>query len=319
MRTARYIVVLAVLSASLLLHACARQPVVPRAEPPPSAVEVGDTPFIAQSRYQCGPASLAMVLRQSGVAVGVDELVRQVYVPARHGSLQAEMVGASRRHGRIPYVIQPALTAVVAELAQGRPVLVLQNLGLAWWPRWHYAVAVGIDPDRDCVLLHSGTEARLCTSRRRFVRSWSLADGWAMVVLSPGELPADDRPLAYLEALSDYGRTTGDAAALLAGYRAAVRRWPDQPLPWFGLATALEAQGADREAMRSYRQVLALAPDHLPAINNLALLEARHGCRKRALARIDRVLADAPAAALAPVLRETRKEIEALPTGECQR
>ena len=53
----------------------------------PRQVELKTTPFIAQERYQCGPAALAMSLRAAGFAVDADALVPQVYLPQREGSL----------------------------------------------------------------------------------------------------------------------------------------------------------------------------------------------------------------------------------------
>jgi hypothetical protein len=58
----------------------------------------------------------------------------------------------------IPYVLEPEVTALAAELAAGRPVLVLQNLGLERAPVWHYAVVDGID--QGDVILRSGTQQR---------------------------------------------------------------------------------------------------------------------------------------------------------------
>jgi hypothetical protein len=42
--------------------------------------------------------------------------------------LQPELLGATRRHGLIPYVLAPDPSALTAELAARRPVLVLQNV-----------------------------------------------------------------------------------------------------------------------------------------------------------------------------------------------
>ena len=75
------------------------------ARPPatlPARVELTGVPFHPQEEYQCGPAALATVLVHAGVATTPDALVPEVYLPARGGSLQAEMLAAARRHGRWP-------------------------------------------------------------------------------------------------------------------------------------------------------------------------------------------------------------------------
>ena len=78
-----------------------------------------------------------------------DELVAQIYLPERKGSLQPEIIAAVRRYDRVPYRIEPALPALLAELRAGRPVLILQNLGLRSLPRWHYAVVIGYSATAD--------------------------------------------------------------------------------------------------------------------------------------------------------------------------
>ena len=102
-------------------------------------------PFFPQTEYQCGPAALATVLAHAGANVDAEGLVREVYVEGLRGSLQPELLGATRRHGFIPYVLEREASALVAELAGNRPVLVLQNLGVDRVPVWHYAVVVGIE------------------------------------------------------------------------------------------------------------------------------------------------------------------------------
>src|SRR5207237_9306004 len=54
----------------------------------PEHVELTQVPFFPQDEYQCGPAALATVLASSGVKVTPEELVAQVYIPERKGSLQ---------------------------------------------------------------------------------------------------------------------------------------------------------------------------------------------------------------------------------------
>ncbi|MGB5345137.1 MAG: PA2778 family cysteine peptidase, partial [Woeseia sp.] len=153
-------------------------------------LELVDTPFFPQQAYQCGPAALMTVLTESGVDTSVEQLVDQVYLPARQGSLQSEILAASRAAERLPYVIDTSMSAIVAELAAGRPVLILQNLSVGWAPLWHYAVVVGVDPHNDEIVLRSGTDARRIMRTAVFLRTWRRSDYWGIVTLRPGELPA---------------------------------------------------------------------------------------------------------------------------------
>ena len=164
----------------------------------PESVELTRTPFFPQEDYQCGPAALATILADAGLDVVPDDLVDKVYIPDRRGSLQIEMLAATRSLGRLPYVIDPDLGALMAELAAGRPVLVLQNLGFKIAPLWHYAVVAGYDVESDNFVLRSGLIERRVTPASKFVSTWEDSDNWAMIALRPGELPVNPDQGRYL-------------------------------------------------------------------------------------------------------------------------
>lgn len=259
-------------AAGLLLSACTNtrhDSETAHHEWPGPAVELVATPFHPQSRYQCGPASLATVLNASGVAADPDELVDEVYLPVRQGSLAVEMQAATRARERLAYPLEPIPRAIAAEITAGRPVLVLLDLGTAWSPVWHYAVVIGYQADDDQVILRSGTERRQLMPLRRFNASWARGGHWAMVVLQPGELPAEPDYGRYLGAVMDL-EAGGHWTAAEPAYRSAVTRWPDDTLARFGLANALLATGRPSEAADAYRQVITRDPHHRPAWNNLA-------------------------------------------------
>ncbi|HUO81682.1 MAG TPA: PA2778 family cysteine peptidase [Gammaproteobacteria bacterium] len=287
-----------------------RGPVLPAAGPTePAAVELAGTPFHPQTEYQCGPAALATVLGAAGVAVSPAALADQVYVPARRGSLQIELKAASRRQGVIPYTIRPRLEDLLAQVQAGRPVLVLQNLAFPFWPRWHYAVVVGLDRAQDTLILRSGKTRRLVTPAHRFERTWRWAESWGLVLLRPGDLPADPDAGAYLSAVADSeGRLP--AGDLHAAYAAAARRWPADPVAWFGVGNAAYALGDLEQAESGYRQVLELAPGDPLARNNLAQVLAATGRLELARREIERALAEAaPGTAVYNELSKTRAEI----------
>jgi tetratricopeptide (TPR) repeat protein len=270
-----------------LLSACAtRTPVLTPEHLGPAAagqLELDDTPFIAQDRYQCGPASLAMLLQQSGIEVSADELVPQVYLPARKGSLQAEMLATGRRYQRIPYRIDPTVRALSAELQAGRPVLVLQNLGLQSRPLWHYAVVIGYLLEDDLFILRSGTQERQLMPGWLFLKTWNSADNWAMVMLKPGQLPARPDRHRYLSAVASTERHA-EPEALLDAYDAALIRWPDDTIARFGRANALHAMGRLEQAAVAYRWLVAEDPDNVAALNNLAVVYKDLGCYAKARA-----------------------------------
>lgn len=301
-------------AALLVLAGCAGLDPGPRESlpaPGTGGIELTGVPFFPQEDYQCGPAALAMVLVHSGIAVTPDALVPQVYLPERKGSLQVELVAAVRRNGRIPVPIGSEVSALSAELREGRPVLILQNLRLASWPAWHYAVVVGYDPEQAVFLLRSGRTERLATPAAELRRTWALAGNWGLLVLRPGELPASDDPARYLEAVAAL-EGTAEPAALIAAYRAALTRWPDDFTARFGLANALRESGDLAGAERVYRSLLAERPEEPAVVNNLADLLIRRGRPGQALSLLDVVLAQGGGGALRLTLEQTRAEARAV-------
>jgi len=274
-----------------------------------TGVELAETPFFPQARYQCGPAALATILTASGVNTDPASLVERVYVPARKGTLQVELLAATRAAGRIAYRLDAGLNAVAAELKAGRPVLVLQNLGVAWLPRWHYAVVIGVDVERDRIVLRSGTERRRETPVKTFLRTWQRGDYWALVALEPGDLPANPSRERYFKAIADLESAARPAEAGTA-WAAAIEHWPNDPVPVFGLANAALAAGEFRRAEQLYRQLVEQDSQHHRAINNLAYALERQGKREAALNLLGdaiAVFADSPAKQA--LLRNSRDDI----------
>ena len=247
-------------------------------------LELDNTPFFAQEKYQCGPASLAMLLGASGVDTDPEALAPKTYLPGREGSLQLELLAAARQYDRVPYVIAPDISALMAELQAGRPVLVLQNLGLTRLPAYHYAVVIGVQPSNK-VVLRSGTTRRLVADAGDFVATWRRAGSWGMIALRPGELPAQPDPLEYLRAVSAF-EAAGMGISANPAYQAALAAWPDDQNAMFALANNFLHQARYREAEMWYRRILQVNPEHLAAANNLAESLARRGKRREALAVI---------------------------------
>ena len=148
-------------------------------------------------------------------------------------------------------------------------------------PVWHYAVVIGFDAVADTVILRSGTERRLLSPAWYFLRTWRAADAWAMVVLSPGELPWNVDRQRYLHAAAT-AEPHLPPEARRAAYRAAVARWPADTTARFGLAYALHAAGDLVAAETAYRDLLERQPRHVAARNNLAEVLTARGCHRAA-------------------------------------
>ncbi len=232
-------------------------------------VLLNEIPFFPQEAYQCGPASLAMLMSHQGKSIQPSELVDQVFIESRQGSLKAEMLAATRRQGLLPYVHDTRFSTLLDQLEAGHPVLVFQNLGFGFYPVWHYAVVIGYDLDDKVITLHSGTTAGLERDFRRFELEWRGGDYWAMTLHQPGEFPANADASVYLEATVGLEQAEQFAAAARA-YQGATERWPDQLIGWMGLGNTHYRLQQFEHAEQAYQRALTLKPDSAAAHHNLA-------------------------------------------------
>ncbi|MGH8135709.1 MAG: PA2778 family cysteine peptidase, partial [Steroidobacteraceae bacterium] len=275
----------------------------------PRALELRGTPFFPQEEFQCGPAALATVLGASGIHVQPDALAPQVYLPERRGSLQAELIGATRRQGRLAYHLPGTGNALLAELSEGRPVLLLQNLGVRQIPIWHYAVLVGYDTDRNVALLRSGRRERQEVRWQRFARSWDRAGRWAITVIAPGVIPREVEAARYLEAVAGI-EAAGHRDAAALSYDAAIARWPEEPIAWLGRGNVAYAAGDRMGAADSYARAAMLAPDDAAVRNNLAQVLIDAGCVDEARQQLRRATALVAGTPLAAMIDATRAQME---------
>jgi hypothetical protein len=262
---------LCLIAGLLCLSGCAFSAAGPKASDYPQAsprVEIPGVPFFAQEAYQCGPAALAMVLQWGGSHTTPSELTPQVYIPERKGSLQSNIIGAARRHRRLAYEIY-GWDCLVRELSAGHPVLVLQNLGIKWLPRWHYAVVLGYDLENGYVILHSGVDASRQVGFRAFEQTWRRAGNWGLVVLPVDRMPICAEEQSFLKAVFGL-QQAGALAESVVAFQNAARYWPQSSQAHIALGNALYASGDLAEAAAAFSRACEVDPTNGPAFNNLA-------------------------------------------------
>ena len=271
----------------------------------PQTVELASVPFFPQVEYQCGPAALATVMAHTGAPVTPDALVEKVFLPARQGSLQLEMLAAPRQWGRVSYQLAPRYADLLREVAAGNPVIVLQDVGpLA--TQWHYAVVNGFDYPSGTVYLRSGTRKRQELPFTLFEREWMKSGYWAMVVTPPDRIPVTANENGWVNAVVSMARV-GGAEAAMKGYQAALRRWPDNLPAAIGLANLHHERGDHAQAVAVLREAHAKHPQSAIVSNNLAQALSDSGRHAEALALIEKV-AD-PRNPFASEIRATRQLI----------
>jgi len=268
----------------LLLAACQTLPPPQRAELHPEQQIL--VPFVPQEKYQCGPAALAMMLQWAGKTDSAQALVDEVWLPEREGSLGIELKAAARSRGLLAYPVEDE-DSLFQELQAGRPVLVLQNLALQSWPKWHFAVVTGYDKAGKTIILHSGTNKSETTHWNRFIRTWARADRWGFTLVQPGELPASATAHGLFRAIS--AAPNGEDF-----WPVAVEHFPQSGELWFGYGNSLWAEQQREAALKAFQQAVSLIPEFVAAWNNLAYAQHALGHDNDARASLCQAMTLAP-------------------------
>ena len=253
----------------------------------PERVELTEVPFFPQTEYQCGPAALATVLAAAGEKVTPEDLVSQVYLPERKGSLQVEMLAAARRHGIVSYQLAPRFEDLLREIAAGNPVVVLQNLGFK--DGWHYAVAMGYDYDWGKLYLRSGEDKRSVMAFALHEFTWMRSGYWAMVALPPDRIPATAEEERWLSAVAALERV--DPSSARTAYTTFLKRWPENVNAAVGLANTNHTLGDLKQAEAVLREASSKHPESVIVLNNLAQTLSDQGRDAEALPVIERAVA----------------------------
>lgn len=235
--------------------------------------EVPGVPFVNQKEGYCGPASLTMVLRWAGKSADVEQVASQMYTPGMKGSLQSDMIGASRRQGMMAMPIQ-GMENLLREVNAGHPVIIFENLGLTWLPQWHYAVVYGYDLNQNKVIMHSGPEQGKRWALDRFERSWMLADYWGLLVLPSDRLSVTADELAHVTAAAGLEQV-GHSQEAGQAYQTILEKWPNSLGASIGLGNIMFAREDFKESAEILRKASRQHPADATVWHNLAIVEAK--------------------------------------------
>lgn len=154
---------------------------------PSAGTLISGVPFIAQKDFDCGPASLAMVLNFHGINADADAIAREFETRDTAGTFTVDLLIAASEAGAEAHWIEGDMDKLKGEIEAGRPVVVFINRAVNPLPARHFAVAVGYlsHQGRDYVVLHSGAEPWLMAPVRKFERQWKRTGRMMMTVLPP--------------------------------------------------------------------------------------------------------------------------------------
>lgn len=261
----------------------------------PEKKEIKNVPFIQQTTGTCGPATLAMALQSNGKMISVQDLESQVFTPGMNGSLKTDLISASRRQGMLAIPME-GLEALLREVAADHPVIVFENLGLNWWPKWHFALVYGYDlPSRE-VIMHSGPYEHHHLGIDDFEKSWRLASEWGLVILQPGQLAATASELAHVKAAAGLEQTQQAKAAQIS-YQKILEKWPQSLGARVGLANLAFENGDCKAAVQYLTETTKDHPSASSVWHNLAIAQGQCQMKQQAKQSAERAISLCPESA----------------------
>ncbi len=147
---------------------------------------ISDVPFFPQSKYQCGPATLASVLNYHGSKVTPGEIAEAIYEKRLKGTLSIDLILFARRMGFNAKSYKGSISDLKGHISRDRPLIVFQDLGYPLLPIRHFSVVIGYDDAEGILVLHSGKRRNRLISYEKFLRSWAEMDYWTLLVLPTG-------------------------------------------------------------------------------------------------------------------------------------
>jgi predicted double-glycine peptidase len=145
-----------------------------------------DVPFVPQERNACGAASISMIMQYWSVGDpgAADPLLIQelLYSEEAKGIYAGDMQTYLQQQGFSTFAFKGEWSDLRQHLARGRPLIVC--LGNRAGSPLHYVVVVGLDLQRERVLLNDPARKKLVQmDRKRFENSWKTTDNWTLLAL----------------------------------------------------------------------------------------------------------------------------------------
>ncbi len=241
---------------------------------------VHDVPFIEQADYFCGPATLAMNLKFIGSKHSTTELSSMLFTPHMKGTLQNDMISATRRLGVIAIPVTKMID-VINTVKDGHPVLIFQNLGLSWYPRWHYALVVGYNLQDSVLILHSGKFKNMRMKISTFENTWARVENWGLIIVQPGSIPQITDENEMLKASAGL-ELAGHFEKAKMSYEAILKKWPLSSGAYLGLGNISYQMSDYPQAIKSLKRSIELKPDSAGAWFNYAIVLIETGDIKNA-------------------------------------
>jgi ABC-type bacteriocin/lantibiotic exporter with double-glycine peptidase domain len=141
---------------------------------------IKDVPFYSQETYQCGPASLAMVMNYLKVMVKPEEIAEDIYSKSAHGTLNFDMVLYAQRKGLSALQYKGNLSDIHKNIGDGNPLIVMVDYGYSFYEASHFMVIVGYNEAG--IIVNSGKMKDHFIPEKEFLKAWEKTNYWTLII-----------------------------------------------------------------------------------------------------------------------------------------
>lgn len=106
-----------------------------------------------------------------------------MYLPRLRGTLTLDMMLYPERVGYQARAYSGSLQDLKDQIRKGRPLILLQDLGIGPYRHGHYIVVVGFDDRVGAVVAYSDRQRDLVLPYAELERTWRRAGNWTLLVL----------------------------------------------------------------------------------------------------------------------------------------
>jgi hypothetical protein len=137
-------------------------------------------PFFSQEDYQCGPASLAMILNYWGIRVPPGDIAKEIFSDSAGGTLNIDMVLYAQGKGLFAFQFKATIDELRKYIDSGYPVIVLVDYGFSLYRVNHFMVVTGYNEQG--IIVNSGRNKDKFIAEKDFLKTWGRADFWTLLI-----------------------------------------------------------------------------------------------------------------------------------------
>ncbi|MGB9710090.1 MAG: C39 family peptidase [Thermodesulfovibrio sp.] len=141
---------------------------------------IQSVPFFPSEDFQCGPASLAMVLNFWGVKITPEEIAREIYSKDARGTADFDMIMFTEKKGFKALQYRGNIEDIKEKIKAQKPLIVMTDEGFWFYKKYHYMVVVGFD--ESTVIVNSGAEKHKRIDTEVFIKKWGKTGFWTLLI-----------------------------------------------------------------------------------------------------------------------------------------